>query len=38
MQDNGGTTATINAGIKIVESMLEKANDIFREEVSLSNQ
>ena len=37
MQDNGGTTATIKAGIKIVESMLEKGNKIFREEVPLSN-
>ncbi len=37
MQENGGTTATIKAGIKIVESMLEKANKNFREEVSLSN-
>ncbi len=37
MQENGGTTATIKEGIKIVESMLEKANRNFREEVSLSN-
>jgi altronate hydrolase len=37
MQENGGTTATIKEGIKIVESMLEKANGIFREEVPLSN-
>ena len=37
MQENGGTTATIKEGIKIVEGMLEKANGIFREEVPLSN-
>ena len=37
MQDNGGTTATIKAGIEIVESMLEKANKISREKVPLSN-
>ena len=37
MQENGGTTATIKEGIKIVESMLEKANGNFREKVSLSN-
>ena len=37
MQENGGTTATIKEGIKIVEGMLEKANWIFREEVPLSN-
>ncbi len=37
MQDTGGTTATIKAGIKIVESMLENANSISREEVPLSN-
>ena len=37
MQDNGGTIATIKAGINIVERMLEKANKTSREEVSLSN-
>ena len=37
MQENGGTTATIKKGIKIVEGMLEKANKILREEVPLSN-
>ena len=37
MQDNGGTTKTIKAGIKIVESMLEKANKNFREDVPVSN-
>jgi altronate hydrolase len=37
MQENGGTSATIKAGIKCIEDMLKKANDIKREEVSLSN-
>ncbi len=37
MQNNGGTTATIKKGIEIVESMLEKANLNFREEVPVSN-
>ncbi len=37
MQENGGTTATIKEGIKIVQRMLEKANGNFREKVSLSN-
>ncbi len=37
MQENGGTTATIKEGIKIVKGMLEKANGISREEVPLSN-
>ena len=37
MQNNGGTTATIKAGIKYVEEMLDEANKIKREEASLSN-
>ncbi len=37
MQDNGGTTATIKAGIKCVEEMLDEANKVQREEVALSN-
>ena len=37
MQDNGGTTATIKAGIKCVEEMLVDANKIQREEAAISN-
>ena len=37
MQENGGTTATIRAGIKCVEEMLYRANNKEREEVSISN-
>lgn len=37
MQDNGGTTATIKAGIKCVEEMLEKANKFERSEALLSS-
>ena len=37
MQDNGGTSATIKAGIQCIEEMLQNANDIEREEVSLSH-
>ena len=37
MQESGGTSATIKAGIKCIQDMLKKANDIKREEVSLSN-
>ena len=36
MQENGGTISTIKAGIKIIETMLEEANKIFREEAPLS--
>ncbi len=37
MQENGGTTATIKAGIEYIEGMLNKANEIEREDVALSN-
>ena len=37
MQENGGTTATIRAGIEYVMGMLKKANEIEREDVALSN-
>ena len=37
MQENGGTTATIKAGIKCVEEMLEKANKFERSEALLSS-
>ena len=37
MQDNGGTSATIKAGIQCIEEMLQNANDIKRQEVSLSH-
>ena len=37
MQDNGGTTATIKAGISCVEEMLDEANKVKREEAALSN-
>ena len=37
MQENGGTTATIKAGIKCIEDMLEDANKIQRRESSLSS-
>ena len=37
MQENGGTTATIKAGIKCIEEMLEEANKIKRVETPLSS-
>ena len=37
MQENGGTTATIKAGIKCIEGMLEEANKIERIATSLSS-
>ena len=37
MQENGGTTATIKAGIKCVEEMLENANKNERTETLLSS-
>jgi altronate hydrolase len=37
MQENGGTTATIKAGIKCIEEMLEEANKIERVETPLSS-
>ena len=37
MQDTGGTIATVKAGIKIVEQMLDDANKNSRQEVPLSN-
>ena len=36
MQNNGGTTSTIKAGIKYVEEMLDEANKIQREKAPLS--
>ena len=37
MQENGGTTATIKAGIKCIEGMLEEANKIERIATPLSS-
>ena len=37
MQENGGTTATIKAGIKCIEEMLEEANKIERIATPLSS-
>lgn len=37
MQENGGTTATIRAGIECIEEMLEEANKIARVETPLSS-
>ncbi|MDC0531313.1 UxaA family hydrolase, partial [Alphaproteobacteria bacterium] len=37
MQENGGTTATIKAGIKCVEEMLQEADKIQRVETPLSS-
>ncbi|MDA9973517.1 UxaA family hydrolase, partial [Alphaproteobacteria bacterium] len=37
MQENGGTTATIKAGIKCIEEMLEEADKIERIEAPLSS-
>ena len=37
MQENGGTTATIKAGIKCIERMLEEANKIERVATPLSS-
>src|SRR5690606_6802175 len=37
MQDNGGTRATIDAGIRAIEAMLPEANAVQRQTVSASH-